>query len=248
MMKYLPRKLLSNLVLINLRKLLTLFVISISISSLFNIASAKVVNVDGEYIAFPSVTPLVDAQQELIDLLNQFQPPGNEIVIAYITRDDFDRFENYEEPKFPEFVQIMSSINNGEDASYSSFIDDIAESKRELIEIEESLTKVNAALLEQDSYISNLADVEFTNEVQAIIPFPILIDNKNTFAATILVANKQTLNGKIKRIGRIVTTIGIYINGRILNIAFYSNMIKNNNISIQEERVLNWITSFWEAN
>lgn len=248
MMKYLPRKLLSNLVLINLRKLLTLFVISISISSLFNIVSAKVVNVDGEYIAFPSVTPLVDAQQELIDLLNQFQPPGNEIVIAYITRDDFDRFENYEEPKFPEFVQIMSSLNNGEDASYSSFIDDIAESKRELIEIEESLTKVNAALLEQDSYISNLADVEFTNEVQAIIPFPILIDNKNTFAATILVANKQTLNGKIKRIGRIVTTIGIYIDGRILNIAFYSNMIKNNNISIQEERVLNWITSFWEAN
>lgn len=231
-----------------MRKLLTLFVISISITSLFSIALAKVVNVDGKYIAFPSITPLVDAQQELIDLLNQFQPPGNQIVLAYITRDDFDRFENYEEPKFPEFVQIISSLNNGKNVSYLSFIEEITESKNELKEIEKSLSKVNAALLEQDSYISNLADVELSNEIQAIIPFPILVENENTFAATILFANKQTLNGKTKRIGRILTSVGIFIDGRSLNIAFYSNMEKNNDISTQEERVLNWITSFWAAN
>ena len=230
-----------------MKKLILFLFIFASFFGVANAASTKVVNVDGVSINFPLVSSLTEAQDELIGLLNQMLPSGEEIVIAYITPEDFDRFENYEEPTFTQFVQITNNLGGG-DLSPSQFQKRVAYDKKEYKDIEKTLSKVNALLAKQATYLSSLADVELKNVVDAIIPFPAFIDAKNTFAATILAAKKQTINGKTKKIGRIVTTCVLYINKRILNVGFYLSVSETTDISLHEKKVKDWIQAFYKAN
>ena len=231
-----------------MKKLILFLFIFASFFGVANAASTKVVNVDGVSINFPLVSSLTEAQDELIGLLNQMLPSGEEIVIAYITPEDFDRFENYEQPTFTQFVQIININSGGGDLSPSQFQKRVAYDKKEYKDIEKTLSKVNALLAKQATYLSSLADVELKNVVDAIIPFPALIDDKNTFAATILAAKKQTINGKTKKIGRIVTTCVLYINKRILNVGFYLSASETTDISLHEKKVKDWIQAFYKAN
>ena len=217
-------------------------------SAKFDRKTITISSVDGKNITFPSIDSLTEAQEELIGLLNHFQPPGSEIVIAYVTPEDFDIFENYEEPTFTEFVQIMAALYGGKDVPYWRFKEDVANNKKDLNEIKKTLNKINTILVEQDKYISSLAEVEMSNVVDAAIPFPAFIDNENAFAATILAVNKKTINGETIKTARIITSMVIYINNRILNVAFYSNLKEGSDIIVQEEKVKNWLKSFWKAN
>ena len=229
-----------------MKKLLLLLFVYLSFTGIAN-AGSTVVNVDGVDIIFPSVSSLTEAQEELVGLLNQMQPDGSEIVIAYVTPKDFDRFENYEEPTFAQFVHVIHSPGGG-DLSPAQFQKRINSDKKELKDIEKTLSNANELLVKQDAYLSSLSDVDLKNVVDAIIPFPAFIDTKNTFAATILAAKKQTIDGKTKKTGRLITTCVLYINNRILNIAFYLTVSENTDISLHEKNVEEWVNAFYIEN
>ena len=231
-----------------MKKLIQSFLVTLFFINSASANQSTIIDVDGKNIAFPQLSSFVEAPQELVDLLSQMQPNGKKVAFAYLTPEDFDRFENYEEPTFPKFVQISIYLNDGVEIPFSQFQREVLESKQELAEIEKSLSKVNLALVEQDKYISNLSDVDLSNVIEAIIPMPTLLDNENIYAGTILAARKQMINGSVTRTARIVTTVGIYINNRILNVAFYSNMENEDDIKKQEEMVKSWLIDFYSSN
>ena len=168
---------------------------------------------------------------------------------AYITTEDLEIWnKGEEEPNFAEFVQIRTRPNNGKDIPYSQFQEQVNSNKKEFIEVESTLNETNAFLVKQDEYISNLAQVEMTNVIDTFIPYPAFIDNLDTFAATLLAVQKKIVNGEETRNGRIITSIVIYINDRILNVNFYSNLSQNSSIASQEELVKDWIENFWKVN
>jgi hypothetical protein len=103
-------------------------------------------------------------------------------------------------------------------------------------------------LVNQDTYLSSLSDIELKNVINAMIPFPAFIDNENTFAASTLVAREQTINGKTVRTGRIISTILIHVNKRILNVAFYSTVSDEIGMPLHVRKVKDWIKSFWKVN
>jgi hypothetical protein len=230
-----------------MKKLLLLLFVYLSFTSLANAGSGTVVNVDGVNINFPPINSLTEAQEELVGLLNQMQPTGSEIAIAYVTPEDFDRFENYEEPTFTRFVQVITTLD-GKNLSYSQFKERVSRNKKEYKEIEKTLSKVNELLVNQDTYLSSLSDIELKNVINAMIPFPAFIDNENTFAASTLVAREQTINGKTVRTGRIISTILIHVNKRILNVAFYSTVSDEIGMPLHDRKVKDWIKSFWKVN
>ena len=230
-----------------MKKLLLLLFVYLSFTSLANAGSGTVVNVDGVNINFPPINSLTEAQEELVDLLNQMQPTGSEIAIAYVTPEDFDRFENYEEPTFTRFVQVITTLD-GKNLSYSQFKERVSRIKKEYKEIEKTLSKVNEALVNQDTYLSSLSDIELKNVINAMIPFPAFIDNENTFAASTLIAREQTINGKTVRTGRIISTILIHVNKRILNVGFYSTVSDEIGMPFHDRKVKDWIKSFWKVN
>ena len=231
-----------------MKKLILFLFIFASFFGVANAASTKVVNVDGVSINIPLISSLTEAQDEMIGLLNQMLPSGEEIVIAYITPEDFDRFENYEQPTFTQFVQIINNNSGGGDLSLSEFQKRVAYDKKEYKDIEKTLSKVNALIAKQDTYLSSLSDVDLKNVVDVIIPFPAFIDTNNTYAFTILAAKKQTINGKTKKTGRIITAVGLYINKRILNVGFYLSASETTDISLQEKKVNDWVHAFYKAN
>jgi hypothetical protein len=231
-----------------MKKLIQSFLVALFFINSASANQSTTIDVDGKNIVFPQLSSFVEAPQELVDLLSQMQPNGTKVAFAYLTPEDFDRFENYEEPTFPKFVQISIYLNDGEDIPFSQFQREVLESKQELVEIEQSLSKVNLALVERDKYISNLSDIDLSNVIEAIIPMPTLLDNENIYAGTILAARKQMINGSVTRTARILTTVGIYINNRILNVAFYSNMEKEDDIKKQEEMVKSWLIDFYSSN
>ena len=230
-----------------MKKILLLLFVYLSFTSLANAGSGTVVNVDGVNINFPPINSLTEAQEELVGLLNQMQPTGSEIAIAYVTPEDFDRFENYEEPTFTRFVQVITTLD-GKNLSYSQFKERVSRNKKEYKEIEKTLSKVNEELVNQDTYLSSLSDIELKNVINAMIPFPAFIDNENTFAASTLVAREQTINGKTVRTGRIISTILIHVNKRILNVAFYSTVSDEIGMPLHDRKVKDWIKSFWKVN
>ena len=217
--------------------------------SLSNENSSKVITIDGKNITFPSITSLVSAPPEMLELLNTVQQISDEMSFAYITTEDLEIWnKGEEEPNFAEFVQIRTRPNNGKDIPYSQFQEQVNSNKKEFIEVESTLNETNAFLVKQDEYISNLAQVEMTNVIDTFIPYPAFIDNLDTFAATLLAVQKKIVNGEETRNGRIITTIVIYINDRILNVNFYSNLSQNSSIASQEELVKDWIENFWKVN
>jgi hypothetical protein len=230
-----------------MKKLLLLLFVYLSFTSLANAGSGTVVNVDGVNINFPPINSLTEAQEELVGLLNQMQPTGSEIAIAYVTPEDFDRFENYEEPTFTRFVQVITTLD-GKNLSYSQFKERVSRNKKEYKEIEKTLSKVNEELVNQDTYLSSLSNIELKNVINAMIPFPAFIDNENTFAASTLVAREQTINGKTVRTGRIISTILIHVNKRILNVSFYSTVSDEIGMPLHVRKVKDWIKSFWNVN
>ena len=230
-----------------MKKLLLLLFVYLSFTGIANAGSTKVVSVDGINISFPPINSLTQAQDELVGLLNQMQPTGSEIAIAYITPEDFDRFENYEEPNFARFVQVITTLN-GKNLTYSHFKERVNRNKKEYKEIEKTLSKVNELLVSQDNYISSLADVDLKNTINGMVPFPAFIDNRNTFAASALVAREQSIDGKTIRTGRIISTILILVNKRILNVAFYSTVSNEIDMPLHDRQVKEWIQSFWKVN
>jgi len=230
-----------------MKKLLLLLFVYLSFTGIANAGSTKVVNVDGVNISFPPIDSLTQAQDELVGLLNQMQPTGSEIAIAYITPEDFDRFKNYEEPNFVRFVQVITTLD-GKNLAYSHFKERVNRNKKDFKEIEKTLSELNKLLVTQDAYISSLADVDLKNTVNGMIPFPAFIDNRNTFASSTLLAREQSINGKTIRTGRIISTILILVNKRILNVAFYSTVSNEIGMPLHDRQVKEWIQSFWKVN
>ena len=103
-------------------------------------------------------------------------------------------------------------------------------------------------MVSQDNYISSLADVDLKNTINGMVPFPAFIDNRNTFAASALVAREQSIDGKTIRTGRIISTILILVNKRILNVAFYSTVSNEIDMPLHDRQVKEWIQSFWKVN
>jgi hypothetical protein len=214
-----------------------------------NNKSSKIINIDGKNITFPAIPSLVFMSPDMLEFFNELQQTSDEMSFAYITPKDLEIWnDGEEEPTFSEFIQIRTRPNSGKDVPYSQFQEEVNSNKKELNEVEKTLNETNAALVIQDEYISSLAEVEMSNVVDAFIPFPAFIDNKNTFAATLLAAKKKTINGEITKTGRIITTLVIFINNRILNVSFYLNLSEGSDIVSQEGKVNDWLEDFWKAN
>ena len=214
-----------------------------------NDGSSKVINIDGENITFPAISSLVFAPPEMLEFFNTIQKLPDEMSFAYITPEDLEIWNKGEvDPNFAHFVQIRTRPNNGKNIPYSTFQKQVNSNKKGFIEVENTLNEVNAFLAKNDVYISNLAQVEMTNVIDAFIPYPAFIDNLDTFAVTILAIQKKTVNGEETRNGRIMTDIVIYIKDRILIVNFYSNLSQNSSIASQEEKVKDWLESLWKVN
>tara|TARA_R110002012_G_scaffold105581_1_gene246527 strand:- start:1608 stop:2834 length:1227 start_codon:yes stop_codon:yes gene_type:complete len=224
-------------------------ILLIGFSSFGYAGTNKVVNIDGEDILFPPISSLVSIPTEMLEVLNGIQQTPDEMSFAYITSEDLEIWNTGEfEPNFAQFVQIRTRPNNGKGVPYSQFLEQVNSNKKEFIEIENTLNETNAALVKQDEYISNLSQVEMSNIIDTFIPYPAFIDNLDTFAATLLAVQKKTVNGVETRNARIITTIVIYTNDRILNVNFYSNLSENFSIASQEEKAKVWLEDFWKAN
>ena len=230
--------------------LIPLFLIlSIGFSSFVYAGTNKVVNIDGEDILFPHISSLVSIPTEMLEVLNRIQISSDEMSFAYITPEDLEIWNTGEfEPNFAQFVQIRTRPNNGKGVPYSQFLEQVNSNKKEFVEIENTLNETNAALVKQDEYVSNLSQVEMSNIIDTFIPYPAFIDNLDTFASTLLAVQKKTVNGVETRNARIITTVVIFTNDRILNVNFYSNLSENFSIASQEEKVRVWLEDFWKAN
>ena len=214
-----------------------------------NEGSSKVITIDGENITFPAIPSLVFMTPDMLEFFNELQQTSDEMSFAYITPKDLEIWnDGEEEPTFSEFIQIRTRPNNGKGIPYSKFQEQVNSNKKEFIEVESTLNETNAFLVKQDEYISSLAEVDMSNVVDALIPYPAFIDTNDTFAASLLAVKKKIVNEKTTRNGRIITTIVIYINDRILNVNFYSNLSQNSSIASQEEKVKDWLESFWKVN
>lgn len=230
--------------------LISIFLIlSTGFSSLVYAGTNKVVNIDGKDISFPPISSLVSMPSEMLEVLNGIQNTPDEMSFAYITPEDLEIWNKGDfEPNFAQFVQIRTLPNNGKDVPYSQFLEQVNSNKKEFIEIENTLSETNASLAKQDEYISNLSQVEMSNIIDTFIPYPAFIDNLDTFAATLLAVQKKTVDGVETRNARIITTVVIFTNDRILNVNFYSNLSENFSIASQEEKVRVWLEDFWKAN
>ena len=233
-------------------KKLLLLLLSLGFLGLANADSNKVINVDGKNVTFPPIQSLVRVDTSSVELFNAIEFMANEVGLhlldAYFLPEDIDAFMNGELPTFARHVQIKTILNNGKDVPYSIFLEQVEHQKQEALKIEDTLNRANDLLDEQGNFFSNLFEVEIGNVLQYISPQPVFVDNENNFGMSWVYINKQTENGKVIEYGRVITNLAIFINNRILNVAFYSNWSSTKEIAPQELVLKHWLKSFWEAN
>ena len=146
-----------------------------------NEGSSKVITIDGENITFPAIPSLVFMTPDMLEFFNELQQTSDEMSFAYITPKDLEIWnDGEEEPTFSEFIQIRTRPNNGKGIPYSKFQEQVNSNKKEFIEVESTLNETNAFLVKQDEYISSLAEVDMSNVVDALIPYPAFIDTNDT--------------------------------------------------------------------
>jgi len=235
-----------------MKKLLLILLLFLGLIGSANADSNKVINVDGKNFIFPSINSLVRVDESSIELFNSIELMNNELGVhlldAFFLKEDIDNFINGEELTFAKHIQIRTRLNNGNDAPYSAFVDEVELRKEEVLKVENTLKKSNALLDETGNFISNTFEVEIDNNLQYISPQAIFLDTKNHYGNSWVYINKQTVNGEVIEYGRVVSSMSIFIKNRMLHINFYSNWSNTNQIAPQELALKNWLESFLELN
>ncbi len=228
-----------------MKKILTMLFVLV-FSSTHASESKTNVLVDGWIFYFPenySELVAVEPSNPIFNNLNSLHPPEVELLLAYMLPSDLERINSGLEPTMSEFVQVTTIP--GKDYGREDFMEQVNNDKQELIDNEKTFNSVREALEEQSEKLSSQSGVNIDNSISALIPFPPFIDEKDTFGYTYLAMKEQRVNGEYSKTARLTSTLLKYLmEGRIVNIAFYSNYEDNNSLGLQASAIKKWNSDF----